>query len=183
MIFFFFSYKVTGIILAQLSKKQPHNSPVQLLSLTIKDKSGNSVPGFMVPSLLPTCQEGANILLTRGSFPRADPCPAGHWLKGMQAQLEAPPSKVQEQQPLVLILEKPPEGWTQAWLNSYQVLPLEGDVSKQSLTTRKGTAPGVGSKREFPIHSISRAFENHEAPSEILTDTDILSFRQRNNWI
>lgn len=77
------------------------------------------------------------------------------------------------------------EGWTEAWLNNYQVLPLEGDVSKQSLSPPGTLLPGVwvlawDSKfMQLP----SRAFGNREAASEILRNMDILSFKQQNNCI
>jgi hypothetical protein len=47
--------------------------------------------------------------------------------------------------------------------DSYQVLPPEGDVSKQSLLTREGTAQS-SVPAYSRIHSIRRTNGNREAP-------------------
>lgn len=146
---FFISYKVTGIILARVSNanvnKQLHSFYLQLLLLTIKNESANC-PGFTVPSLLLTCQKGANMsgrATRKGAFKgQAHAQPVIGWTGGVQAPWEALPSKGQSSPWAVFQRNNQWEGWTKAWLSNYHGLPLEGDVFKQSLSHQAPYCPG-----------------------------------------
>ena len=125
--------------------------------------------------------ERGNISLTQGSFQRAGPCPAGHRLKGLQTRVEGRPSKAQEQ-PLGLFQDSQREGRVNPGLAKQLPSAATGGRCLQTVSHhRERCCRGGGFQPEFPIHSICRAFENHEAPSETLTNMDILSLRQRNN--
>lgn len=112
---FFISYKVTGIILARVSNanvnKQLHSFYLQLLLLTIKNESANC-PGFTVPSLLLTCQKGANMsgrATRKGAFKgQAHAQPVIGWT-GDAGSLGGS-AKQGSEQPLGCVSEKQPMG-------------------------------------------------------------------------
>lgn len=136
----------------------------------------------MVPSLLLTCQEGANIS-NSGELSKGRPTPSrslvernadptgGSAKQGSGAAFGPVPRETNQRERRVNpgLAKQLPSAAT------------GGRCLQRVFHHPERHCSGGGFQPEFPIHSISRAFENHEAPSEILTNRDILSFRQRNN--
>ena len=112
----------------------------------------------------PSCwhvRKGHTLLLIQGSFQRAARHPASQWLKGRSTPPEALPGKVQswlwnfikETKKKETERNNGKEEWSQALLNSYQVLPQEGDVAKQS-----PWPPGMAVPREWILAGVSNSF-------------------------